>query len=216
MNKIKVFVADDHQLVIDGLKLMFDDTPNIAFVGSANNGKAALEALGEKDVDVLLLDINMPVMNGIECCRLARQQFPHLKILALSMMKEASLVKEILKAGATGFLLKNAGQDEVINAIEAVYAGEQAFSDEILTIVMGSFSGGKDKTAKNKLPKISRREKQILKLIVWEKTTHEIAQELFISFGTVETHRRNLLHKLDVKNTAGLVRVALENKLLDE
>ena len=208
-------MADDHQLVIDGLKLMFDDTPNIIFVGSANNGEAALEELSKHDVDVLLLDINMPVMNGIECCGLARQQFPNLKILALSMMKDASLVKEILKAGATGFLLKNAGQDEVISAIERVHNGEQAFSDEILKIVMGSFSDDKEKAPNNKLPKISRREKQILKLIVWEKTTHEIAQELFISFGTVETHRRNLLHKLDVKNTAGLVRVALENNLLD-
>jgi DNA-binding NarL/FixJ family response regulator len=216
MNIIKVFVADDHQLVIDGLKLMFEDTPNIVFVGSANNGQLALEELAKQEIDVLLLDINMPVMNGIECCGLARKQFPNLKILALSMMEDASLVKEMLKAGASGFLLKNAGQDEVISAIERVYAGEQAFSNEILKIVMGSFSDHKDKAAKNNLPKISRREKQILKLIVWEKTTQEIAEELFISFGTVETHRRNLLHKLDVKNTAGLVRVAMENKLLDE
>lgn len=212
---IKVLIADDHQLVIDGLKLMFEGTPNITCVATANNGQEALDQLKMYNIDVLVLDVNMPVMDGMECCRQVSLAYPHIKILALSMMKEASLIKKMLKEGAAGFLLKNAGQEEVITAIEKVHQGDKAFSPEILDIIMDSLSGVK-KTKKSSLfPKISRREKQVLNLIVWEKTTQEIAKELFISFGTVETHRKNLLNKLDVRNTAGLVRVALEHGLLE-
>ncbi|MCG8331519.1 MAG: response regulator transcription factor [Chitinophagales bacterium] len=214
--KIKVLIADDHQLVVDGLKLMFEGIDHIEYVSSARNGQEALAQLSIHEVDVLLLDVNMPVMDGIACCTEVFQQFPDVKILALSMMKEASLVKKMLKEGAAGFLLKNAGQEEVLEAIQKVYKGEKAFSAEILDILMESLSGIKKKSPNRIFPRISRREKQILNLIVWEKTTQEIADELFISFSTVETHRKNLLHKLDVRNTAGLVRVALENGLLDE
>ena len=215
MEAIKVFAADDHQLVIDGLQLMLHNRPNIIFTGSANNGKEALEKLKEQPVDVMLLDVNMPVMDGIECCSKAMKLYPDLKILALSMMREASLVKKMFKAGAAGYLLKNAGQDEVVGAIEKVYVGEKAYSPEVLEVLMGTLSSTKKKPSNSFFPKISRREKQILSMIVYEKTTQEIAEELFISFGTVETHRRNLLLKLDVRNTAGLVRVAVEHNLLD-
>ena len=214
--KIKVLIVDDHQLVVDGLKLMFEGIDHIEYVSSARNGQEALAQLSIYEVDVLLLDVNMPVMDGIACCTEVFKRFPDVKILALSMMKEASLVKKMLKEGATGFLLKNAGQEEVLEAIQKVYKGEKAFSAEILDILMESLSGIKKKSPNRIFPRISRREKQILNLIVWEKTTQEIADELFISFSTVETHRKNLLHKLDVRNTAGLVRVALENGLLDE
>ena len=214
--KIKVLVADDHQLVIDGLKLMFEGIEHIEYVSSARNGQEALAQLSIYEVDVLLLDVNMPIMDGIACCKEAARQFPNVKILALSMMKEASLVKKMLKAGAIGFLLKNAGQEEVLEAIQKVYQGGKAFSAEILDALMESLSGVNKKSSNRMFPRISRREKQVLNLIVWEKTTQEIADELFISFSTVETHRKNLLHKLDVRNTAGLVRVALENRLLDE
>jgi DNA-binding NarL/FixJ family response regulator len=213
---IKVLIADDHQLVIDGLKLMLEATPDISCVATAANGQEVLRQLKMYNVDVLVLDVNMPVMDGIECCRQVAMAYPRLKILALSMMKEASLIKKMLKEGAAGFLLKNAGQEEVITAIKKVYHGEKVFSPEILDIIMNSLSGGKKTKPSSLFPRISRREKQVLNLIVWEKTTQEIAEELFISFGTVETHRKNLLNKLDVRNTAGLVRVALEHGLLEE
>jgi DNA-binding NarL/FixJ family response regulator len=212
---VRVLIADDHRLVIDGLKLMFDGVEEVAFVASAQNGQEVLQLLETVHADVLLLDINMPVMDGIECCRAMAKSHPEVKILALSMMKEASLVKKMLKEGASGFLLKNAGQEEVIDAIQKVHKGEKAFSAEILDILMDSLSGVERKKSQRAFPRISKREKQILNLIVWEKTTQEIADELFISFSTVETHRKNLLSKLDVRNTAGLVRVALENGLLD-
>ncbi|MBC7774409.1 MAG: response regulator transcription factor [Phycisphaerae bacterium] len=211
---IKILIADDHRLVIDGLLLMMREVEDMQCVGEAANGREALALLDVVPADVLLLDINMPEMDGLECCRLAHERHPNLKVLVLSMMREVSLVKAMLKQGASGFLLKNAGKDEVLEAIRKVTEGKQAFSADVLESLMNSFSNKPAKASASPFPTISRREKQILQLIVDEKTTSEIAEELFISFGTVETHRRNLLLKLNARNTAGLVKSALEYDLL--
>lgn len=211
----KILIADDHRLVIDGIKLMLAEAEDLQCVGEASNGKEVLQKLATLPADVLLLDINMPEMDGIECCQRVRKEFPKVKILALSMLREASLVKTMLRHGASGFLLKNAGKDEVLDGIRRVAAGQQAFSAEVLQAVMDSFSSRPARPAAQPFPKISRREKQILQLIVDEKTTGEIAEALFISFGTVETHRRNLLLKLNCRNTVGLVKAALEFDLLE-
>jgi DNA-binding NarL/FixJ family response regulator len=211
---IKILIADDHRLVIDGLLLMLAEVPDMQCVGEAANGREALDLLEKTAVDVLLLDLNMPEMDGLECCKLVHERYPKVRVLVLSMMRELSLVKAMLKQGAAGFLLKNAGKDEVLEAIRTVAEGKQAFSAEVLESLMSSFSSKPPKPAPSPFPTISRREKQILQLIVDEKTTAEIADDLFISFGTVETHRRNLLLKLNARNTAGLVKSALEFDLL--
>jgi DNA-binding NarL/FixJ family response regulator len=212
---IRILIADDHRLVIDGIKLMLESAEDMLCVGEASNGKEALAMLEKVPADVLLLDINMPEMDGLECSRLVKTRFPKVKILVLSMLKEASLVKSMLRNGASGFLLKNAGKDEVMEAIRQVNEGKQAFSEQVLETVMDSFSSKPAKPISNPFPKLSRREKQILQLIVEEKTTSEIAEELFISFGTVETHRRNILMKLNARNTAGLVKAAIDYGLLE-
>jgi DNA-binding NarL/FixJ family response regulator len=212
---INILIADDHRIVIEGLQLMLREAEDLRCVGEASNGKQVLELLENTPVDVLLLDIHMPEMDGLECCPLVKKRWPNVKVLVLSMMREASLVKAILRQGASGFLLKNAGKDEVIDAIRKVHEGKQAFSAEVLEDMMGSFSNKKIKTSTSPFPTLSRREKQIMQLILDEKTTSEIAEELFISFGTVETHRRNLLLKLNARNTAGLVKAALEYDLLN-
>jgi DNA-binding NarL/FixJ family response regulator len=211
---IKILIADDHRLVIDGLLLMLAEVPDLQCVGEAANGRETLDLLEKTAVDVLLLDLNMPEMDGLECCKLVHERHPNVRVLVLSMMRELSLVKAMLKQGAAGFLLKNAGKDEVLEAIRTVAEGKQAFSAEVLQSLMSSFSSKPAKPAPSPFPTISRREKQILQLIVDEKTTAEIAEDLFISFGTVETHRRNLLLKLNARNTAGLVKSALEFDLL--
>ena len=205
---IKIVITDDHQLVIDGIKLMLAEADDMVCVGEANGGEQALELLSKTAADVLLLDINMPGMDGLECCRRVKQEFPPVKILMLSMLREGSLVKMLLKEGASGYLLKNAGKDEVLDAIRKVHAGGRIFSSDLMDIFLED-SSKKSKPPSSPFPIISRREKQVLQLIVEERTTAEIAKELYISFATVETHRRNLLMKLNVRNTAGLVRIAL-------
>jgi DNA-binding NarL/FixJ family response regulator len=211
---IKLLIADDHQLVIDGIKLMLSGEPDITCAGEANDGQAALDLLATTNFDLVLLDINMPGLNGLETCKKMRQSFPQLKVLVLSMIQEVSLIKLMLKSGANGYLLKNAGKDEIIEAIRKVCQGQKYYSAEVADIVMASLAGGAQKNKQSPFPQLSRREKQVLELIVDEFTTTEIAERLHISFGTVETHRRNLLIKLGARNTAGLVRISMEYGLL--
>jgi DNA-binding NarL/FixJ family response regulator len=211
---IRILIVDDHRLVVEGIRLMLEPEAGMQCIGKAYNGKEALLLLEKVSADVLLLDINMPEMDGPECCRQVKSRFPEVKILVLSMLREASLVKSMLRYGASGFLLKNAGRDEFIEAIQQVFEGKQAFSTEILETVMNSFDTKSAKIGGTGFPRLSRREKEILELIVEEKTTSEIAEKLFISFGTVETHRRNILAKLNVRNTAGLVKIALQYGLI--
>jgi DNA-binding NarL/FixJ family response regulator len=163
---IKILIADDHRLVIDGLLLMFQEVEDIQCVGEAGNGREALSLLANIPTDVLLLDINMPEMDGLECCRLTKERHPQVKVLVLSMMRELSLVKAMLKQGASGFLLKNAGKEEVLESIRKVFEGKQAFSEDIMESLINSFSNKPAKPIASPFPTISRREKQILQLIV--------------------------------------------------
>ncbi len=213
---IKLLIADDHQIVIDGVKLMLVDQDDIKCVAEANNGEEVIRILNNQEVDIILLDINMPVMDGIETCKQVKKHHPDVKVLALSMFKEASMIKLMLEHGASGYLLKNAGQDEVLEAIRKVNNNMEYYSFDVLQTVMRSLTKNEEeKQNKPFIPSLTRREKQVLQLIVDEFTTAEIADQLFIGFGTVETHRRNLLMKLEARNTAGLVRMALEYKLLE-
>ena len=210
----RILIADDHQLVIDGIKLMLSTEPDLECAGEANDGSRALDMLPELQPDLVILDINMPGLNGIETCRKIRESHPNLRVLILSMLREVSLIKLVLKNGADGYLLKSAGRAEILDAIRKVRDGEKYFSPEVSALVMESLSGARAKASENPFPKLSRREKQVLRMIVDEYTTTEIAEKLFISFGTVETHRRNLLIKLGARNTAGLVRACFEYELL--
>lgn len=213
---IKLLIADDHQLIIDGIKLMLIDQEDIKCIAEAKNGKEVLEILKNETVEVILMDIDMPELNGLDTCKLVKKMYPEVKILALSMHKEASMIKLMLENGASGYLLKNAGQDEVLGAIRRVHNNQEYYSPDVLQTIMRSLTKSAEaQSSKPVLPSLTRREKQVLKLIVEEYTTGEIAEKLFIGFGTVETHRRNLLMKLDARNTAGLVRMALEYKLLE-
>ncbi|MDX1462157.1 MAG: response regulator transcription factor [Marinirhabdus sp.] len=210
---IHVYIVDDHQMVIDGMLLLLKNDPNLTVVGSCLNGQDALVNIPQQKVDVVLLDINMPDMNGIETCKELLKLIPNLKVVALSMHKESSLIKLMLNSGAQGYVLKNAGKDEVIEAIKTVYKGEKYLDDTVNEIVLNSVIGKGKSNVASPFPTLSRREKEVLKLILDECTTQEIADKLFISFGTVETHRRNMLIKTGARNTAGLVRIAIEYNL---
>lgn len=212
---IKVFIVDDHQMVIDGFRLLLQNKNNLQVVGHALNAKDALGLISELQPNVILLDINMPETNGIEACKKILELNSELKVIAITMHKESSLIKMMLSNGAKGYVLKNAGKEELIKAIKTVYEGkiylDAAANDIVLNTISGNTKEFKRQT--NPFPTLSRREKEVLRLILDENTTQEIADKLFISFGTVETHRRNMLIKTGARNTAGLVRTALEYEL---
>lgn len=210
---IHVFIVDDHRMVIEGLQLLLQNEANITVVGTAMTGEEAILEIPKHPVDVVLLDINMPGLNGIDTCKQLLKGNPTLKIIAISMHKESSLIKLMLSSGAKGYVLKNAGQDEVIDAITKVNSGKSYLDDTVNEIVLNSVMNQSERKNTNPFPTLSRREKDVLQCILDELTTNEIADRLHISFGTVETHRRNMLIKTGARNTAGLVRIALEYEL---
>ena len=216
---IKVLLVDDHSIIRDGIKAMLYGDDKIHFVGECSDGSEVVDFLSKNDVDIVLMDINMPKMNGIDATKLVMDKFPGSKIIALTMHNEEGYITKILKAGAVGYVLKNTGKDELIEAIEQVYEGGTYFGSEVAEIMMARYlkNGSKPKSSSSlvNVDDLTKREIEILKLITEEFTNIEIGEKLFISPRTVDTHRRNLLQKLGVKNTAGLVKFAIQNGIAD-
>jgi len=210
-NKISVFIVDDHQVVLDGLARMLENAEEIKLAGQAMNGPDALSFLLKNKVDVAIIDINLPGMDGIELCKNIFKYHSGMRVLALTTYNEVSFITRIMKCGASGYLLKNTSGDELIEAIKAAHKGEQYLSKEVQTTLISASFGKKEGAF---IPKLTRREKEVLKLIMDELTTKEIAEKLFISPATVETHRLHLLNKLGARNTAGLVKTAIQKGLV--
>lgn len=215
---IRVMIADDHNMFVEGIESILEGHDHIQVVSKVYTGNEVFEKMPTVHPDVILLDINLPGLNGLEVCQRLSKEYPDVKVLALSMHNEESFVTEILKYGAQGYILKNTGKKELISAIETIHSGQSYFSEEVTETIMKSLVNQRTGTKKTAslAPKISRREKDVLELIMKEFTTQEIADTLFISLKTVESHRRSLLTKLNVRNTAGLVRVAIENQLIKQ
>lgn len=212
---INVLIADDHQLLIDGIRTALDNHEDIRVVAEAHNGYKVIEALDSgMEVDVILMDINMPTCDGLTATKLVQKKHPGVKVIALSQYDEKRFVKQMVKNGASGYLLKDTGKDELVNAITRVHAGEKHFSERLSMRLISQELKMQEDT-KSLFPKLSKREIEILRLIGREFSSQEIADKLFISFHTVESHRANLMSKAGVKNTAGLMRWAAENDLLD-
>lgn len=213
---IKIMVADDHRVFREGIVSILEHNDEIEVVAQARDGKEVLEKLSETAPDLILMDISMGSAGGIETTRMVKEQYPNVKILVLSMHSESSYIVKMLEAGASGYLLKDAGSRELINAIKAVAEGHSYFSSQVSATLVGQLLEKGKKTAERKegIP-LTRREVEILKLIAGEYSNPEIAEKLFISIRTVDTHRRNLLEKLGVKNTAGLVKYAIKHGLAE-
>lgn len=213
----RILIADDHSMFADGIASILSEQDDIDVVGKCHDGISVLPFLKENEVDIILLDVNLPGKDGIEVCKEVLKLFPKTKVLAISMYNQESYVSEILKNGAKGYILKNTGREELLKAIQSINDGNTFFSKDVTeTIMRGLMNERKASNSNHKLiPKITRREKEVLKLIVQEFTTQEIANQLYISLKTVESHRSSLLAKLNARNSAGLVRIALEHKLIE-
>ena len=213
---IHLLLTDDHPVVTNGIKLLLQDVPDITCVGEARNGAEALKELGRSTIHVVMMDIEMPVMDGIKATEMIARQFPDVSVIAISIYADYPHVQSMIKAGAKGYLLKNCGKAELEQCIRKVHGGGTFFSDDLTDVLLAGMQGKfvKKEGSSQFLPTLSRREKEILKLIINELTTAEIAEKLFISVATVETHRHNMMSKLGVRNTAGLVRVAITHALI--
>ncbi len=204
----KVIVVDDHPLVIEGLKSSIGNNSGIEVVACFENATSLFSYLRKKTAQVVVLDINLPDMNGVEICEKVVKKYPHIKILGLSTYNDPSIIRQMVKNGAKGYLLKNVSSKELVSAIHQINEGQSYFSVEIQKILADSIFEN------DRIPRLTRREKEILKLVAEGVTTPQIAQQLFISPLTVETHRRNLIQKMGVSNAAQLVKMAIEQKLL--
>ncbi len=213
MPNIKMLLVDDHEIVRDGLKTLIESQHGMDIVGEAENGEQALEICQNQDVDLIVMDVNMPEMDGIQATKVIKEKFPDIKILALTMSDNDVHIRKMIESGVSGYILKNAGRDELRKAIEALMNDQHYFSDTATQSVMMELVRNKGKSSMSGMVQITDREMEVLELILKEHTNQEIAEKLFISVRTVDAHRRNLLQKTGARNTAGLVRYALENNL---
>ncbi len=212
MNKIRLAIIDDHAVVLDGLKAMLNAFENLEVIYTTQSGQALLEYFQTDVPDVLLMDIQMPEINGIDLCKQVLQQHDDIKIIAFSSFDDSNYVKQIFRSGAKGYLLKNSDKHTIVNAIETVMLGDEYMDDTIKKILLQESITGQRRSI-FEIP-LTKREKEIVKLVAEGLSSQEIADKLFISLRTVETHRLNINQKLDVKNTAGLVKEAMKRGLI--
>ena len=215
MQKLKIYLGDDHKLFREGLKLLLSTQDFVHHIYEASNGRQFIESLSLVDCDVVLMDIEMPEMNGIEATREALRLHPDLKIIVLSMYGDEQYYYKMIDAGAKGFMLKNTGIENVITAIKKVAAGENFFSEELLFSILNNMRDSNKTETESSDSEISEREMEILYHVCKGKSNQEIADELFISKRTVDKHRANLLSKTGCRNTAALVMYAIKNKIIE-
>ena len=203
---IKILLVDDHTLVIEGMKALLERMPYIEITGTAGNAFDAIALLKNTGADIAFVDINLPDISGIELCSKIRKEFPSTQVIALSTFKQRSFVTQMIGNGAAGYLVKSADREEIETAIQSVLAGKMYFSNEIGNVPAS--------TNEDEAPTLTKREKEIMQLIAEGMTSSEIAAQLFLSTYTVDTHRKNLLTKFEVNNTALLIKMAAKFGIL--
>lgn len=208
VQKSNVFIVDDHQLVIEGIKSLLDNNDCYRVVGHSIRANEAIDVFHDMDVDILLTDISMPVMTGVEFTRNIKKQYPLVKVLALSMYCEQQIIKEMIDAGASGYILKNTNKSELLNALDKVVMGQTHFSEDVTLALMRAVNKNDDRAH------LTNREVEIISLIEKELSNKQIAGRLFISERTVETHRKNIFRKTNTQSIVGLLKYAYEHKII--
>ena len=211
---IKLLLADDHNIILDGLSQMFAEDDEIKVISTANNGLEVLEKLKVTSFDIIILDINMPQMDGMQCAKEILKLYPNQKVMMLTMNEEKSIIEKMISIGVKGFLLKTTEKEELINAIKMVNSGKEYFSSSITKIMMSTSQKDKPSSNLEALALLTEREIEIIKYIAEGLSSIEIGEKLFISPRTVETHRTNIIKKINVNNVAGMVRFAFQNNLI--
>ncbi|MBP8034351.1 MAG: response regulator transcription factor [Bacteroidia bacterium] len=209
MNKIKIYLVDDHQMLIDGLKALLSGESHISIIGESNIPKQAVNEIAEYNPDIVLTDINMPEMDGIELTKAVKKQNPQIKVIALSMFGERETISDMLKAGVNGYILKNTGKQELLSAIDKVSNGGSFFSNEVNEEMMKVSPINESKEIS-----LSSREIEVIELIAKEFSNAKIAEALFISERTVETHRKNIFRKTDTKGVLGLLKYCVDKRII--
>ncbi len=211
MNKTKILIADDHQIIVDGLKLLINSLGFCEVVAVANNGREVLDILKVLSVDIVLMDIDMPVLNGLDASREIKSSYKRVKVIILSMHSQQGMIKNLIELGVDGYVLKDACKTELETACKQVAEGGQYFSSGVTRSLLSKDEG----FTTNLEVKLTKREIEILQSIADGLTNKEIGEKLFISHRTVDTHRTNLMKKLEVKNVAGLISFAIKNGIVD-
>lgn len=208
--RYRTVIVDDHPIVISGITGLLSDLENIEIVKEFESGISLLDYIEDHKIDLILMDIFLPIINGVDLCKTIKQKHPKIVIIGMSSQSERSLVMQFIQNGGNGYILKNASFDEFKNCIYKAIDGEIVFSEEVKTIISQPLSEDLER-----IPGLSRRERDIALLLSQGKSTQEIADNLFLSFLTVQTHRRNILQKYKMKNVAELITFLLKNNMLN-
>jgi two-component system response regulator NreC len=215
MDKIRILIADDHTIVRDGIRSLFEDEPDLEVIGEAEDGRSAVQLTNQLEPDVVIMDIAMPLLNGLEATRQIKRNKSNVKVLVLTMHDNEEYIRQVLASGAAGYVLKDTAAKELIGAIRAVYKGESILSPAITRLVIEDYLRWGDVQTKDATNGLTSREREVLQLIAEGYKNKEIAEILSISIKTVQAHRSNLMNKLDLHNRGELIKYAIQKKIID-
>ncbi len=214
MSMIKIALADDHHIMLDGLRALLEKQKNISVIGTYDNGLDIYESFGNLTPDIVIIDINMPGLNGHELTLKITKEFPNIKVIVLSMFDDVTHIRQLIHAGVSAYLFKNVNNNELLAAIHTVVTGKPYFSPEIFSKLESFEKALSVRQSNSPVPNLTARELEILKLIALEYSNGQIADKLYISERTVETHRKNMLQKTNHKSMVGLLKCVLDNHLI--
>jgi DNA-binding NarL/FixJ family response regulator len=215
MAKIRVLLADDHRILRDGIRALFDDQADIEVIGEAEDGQTTVKLVAQLQPDVVVMDIAMPLLNGLEATRQIQRDHPQVKVLILTMHENEEYIRQVLAAGALGYVLKDAAARDLLGAIRAVYQGEAVLSPAITRLVIEDYLRWGDIRAEDTSDGLTPREREVLQLIAEGYTNKEIAEILSLSVKTIQSHRTNLMSKLDLHDRGELIKYAIQKKIID-